>query len=118
LPANITKPYSSASGISPRPSSPRVDGGAVEEIAGLGQRGRCHVVLGDQGDDYVPLMPPSQEPLGGNKAGREHPHRETRSPQERDGERGVWSCAHLRFVLELLDPLQDLGLAQHALFGE
>jgi hypothetical protein len=73
VPANITKPYSSASGISPRPSSPRVDGGAVEEIAGLGQRGRCHVVLGDQGDDYVPLMPPAKNRSEGTKLGESTP---------------------------------------------
>jgi len=118
LPANITKPYSSASGISPRPSSPRVDGGAVEEIAGLGQRGRCHVVLGDQGDDYVPLMPPAKNRSEGTKLGESTPPRDTLSARTRRSERGVWSCAHLFFVLELLDPLQDLGLAQHALFGE
>ena len=57
----------------------------VEEIASLGQRGRCHVVLGDQGDDYVPLMPPAKNRSEGTKLGESTPNRETRSPQERDG---------------------------------
>ena len=76
-------------------------------------------MFGNQGDDDVPLMPRAENRLGGTDEGERSGEGERRFRQRRArGERCVLSCAHHRFALELLDPLQNLGLAQHAFFSE
>ena len=42
------------------PACDAVNGAAVEQIAGLDERLLRHVVLSDQANDRVPLVPPSQ----------------------------------------------------------
>src|SRR6516165_5509323 len=61
---------------------------------------------------------PSRNPLGQDRGGRAQRRGKTLYAEARRWERCVLSSAHLRFTLELLDPLQNLGLAQHTLLGE
>jgi len=44
-----------------RPARHAVDGGAVEQLARLGERVGRHVVLGDQADDLVAFVTPSED---------------------------------------------------------
>ena len=66
-----------------------VNRGAVEQLPGLGPRLAGHVMLGDQGDDDVPLRPPAQDRPERTEQGESSPQREIPSPQERDGRNGT-----------------------------